>query len=227
MLKAIVFDFDGVIVDSEPLHYQAFLALARGFGLDFTYEEYARKYIGYDDRDAFRAMLVELDGSHVDEDRLAELGRKKSDVFQSIADAGVRAYPGVLDLIHRAAAVMPLAIASGATRKDLELVLGKFGLGDRFEPIVSADDVAHSKPDPQTYVLAVRGLARRHRGLAIQPVDCLAIEDTAAGIDSARAAGLRTLGVAHTGPASQIGHADQVVAALADLDLETLRGWYS
>ncbi len=197
MLKAVVFDFDGVIVDSEPLHYEAFRSVARGFGFDFTYQAYAEKYIGYDDRDAFRAILAEVNGADADEQRITDLGQQKHERFVQAVARGVRVLPGVRSLIKDVAAAMPMAIASGATRRDIDLILDTVDLNEIFECIVSADDVRQSKPDPESYVLAVRELMRRHPDRDIAAADCLALEDTEAGIRSARDAGLWTVGVAN------------------------------
>ena len=225
MLKAIVFDFDGVIVDSEPLHYRAFVEIARGFGLDFTYEQYVRDYIGFDDRDAIGAMLQEATGT-ADAQRIRELCAVKCRRFEAIAERGVRPYPGVLELIQEAAAAMPLAIASGATGHDIDLICQQLGLAGRFTAIVSADDVSHSKPAPQTYTKAVRDLSRRCTDLALEAGDCIAIEDTSAGIKSARVAGLWALGVSNTMGAGALSEAHHVVASLNGLNLETLRRWH-
>lgn len=225
MLKAIVFDFDGVIVDSEPLHYRAFLRVARGFGLDFSYDEYVQRYIGFDDRDAFRAMLVDARVTGQTPD-LALLCREKGDAFEEIVNQGVTSFPGVVEFIAHAADRLPVAIASGATRRDIDLVLAKLDLADRFELIVSADQVSKSKPHPQTYRLAVEGLAQRHAEAGLTAGSCLAIEDTAAGIESARGAGLWTLGVTTTGSAASLAQAHRVVAGLVGLNVPTLEAWF-
>ena len=227
MLRAAVFDFDGVIVDSEPLHYEAFVSVARGFGIDFTYQEYAQKYIGYDDRDAFRAMLAETDEAPPEAHRVDELGQRKHEHFVQAVARGIRVLPGVLSLIQEISSTMPMAIASGATRRDIDLILQTVGLDNRFDCIVSADDVHRSKPDPESYVLAVRHLMRRHCDLAIAPGNCVAIEDTDAGIRSARSAGLWTVGVAHATSAELLGNAHRVIRSLEEIGVQTLQAWHA
>lgn len=227
MLKAVVFDFDGVIIDSEPLHYEAFVSVARGFGVDFTYLEYVQKYIGYDDRDGFRAMLAEAVDEIADDDRIAALGRQKRERFAQAVVRGVAVFPGARSLIEHIGAALPIAIASGATRNDIDLILDAVQLKDRFECVISADDVACSKPDPESYVLAVNGLTRLHPELAIAPRDCLSLEDTDAGIQSAREAGLWTLGVAHGTESQSLCRADRVVPSLEGLTLEILQTWHA
>ena len=226
MLKAIVFDFDGVIVDSEPMHYQAFAAVAGDLGIQFTYADYAAQYIGFDDRDAFAAMLkIHLDATS-DRPPLEQLIRRKAEHFETLVAKGTSVYPATVKLILAAAGKLPLAIASGAGRRDIDLILEPLRLRDPFDVIVSADDVRRSKPDPETYVRAVHELAGLHRGLDLAPADCLAIEDTTSGIDAALEAGLWTLAVAHTTAAEHLGAAHRVVQNLDGLTLQTLRYWH-
>jgi beta-phosphoglucomutase len=218
MIKAVVFDFDGVLADSEPLHYRAFLRVVEPRGHRFDYQTYLREYVGFDDRDTFRQLFGD------DEARLRLLCREKAEAFQQVAAEGFETYPGVEALVRQLAASMPLAIASGAVRTDIEPILAGLGLGPCFAAIVTADDVARSKPDPESYRLAVHRLAERFPDLELQPGDCVAIEDTAAGLVSARRAGLKTLGVTHTFPADQLGVADRVVETLEGVDPAWLQG---
>lgn len=230
MLKAIVFDFDGVIVDSEPLHYRAFLHVARGLGMEFDYAQYLERYVGFDDRDGFRAMLTDVPGTTPsqsgDNDQIALLCEMKAAAFEAVVAQGFETIPGMLRLIEQARQQMPIAIASGATKQDIDLILNKLNFTTFFNPIVTADDVARSKPDPHTYSLAVDGLANQHSKLAIEPSDCLAIEDTPAGIESARRAGLKTLGLATTHGADKLHAAHRVVQTVDGLTLDVLRQWF-
>lgn len=230
MLKAVVFDFDGVIVDSEPVHYRAFLRAAQGIGVQFDYAQYLERYVGFDDRDGFRAILLDSKKpvarrAH-DDATIAELCRLKADAFQQIIAEGIEPIPGVIGLIHGLHPDTPIALASGATRQDIEPILLKLGLAGRFDPIVTADDVPRSKPDPMTYALAVQGLARRKPASGIQPQHCLAIEDTPAGIESANRAGLMTLGLATTHDADRLRDAHRVVTRLEGLTASQLHQWF-
>jgi beta-phosphoglucomutase len=233
MPNAIIFDFDGVIVDSEPLHYQAFVLTGKSFGYDFTWEQYMAQFIGFDDRDAFKYMLAQAieGGATPDIDdvdtAVAELVEKKRSAFEAIAAAQTAAVPGTLDLIDQAhAAKLPIAIASGATHADIEQMLAILGKRDRFDIIVAADDVEHSKPDPTTYRRAFERLAERHPDAGLTPETTLAIEDTSAGLASAKGAGLMTLGLTTTGSADALAQADRVIENLEGVTLETLRGWF-
>jgi beta-phosphoglucomutase len=229
MLKAIVFDFDGVIVDSEPLHYRALLQLSRTIGYEFDYAQYLERYLGYDDRGAFEAILIDAGQHAQSKDRalIASLIAQKKDAFEAVVSEGVQSYPGMIDFIRTAAARMPVAIASGATTYDIELCLNGLGLRDLFSIIVSADWVEQSKPDPATYRLAVQELAKANPPLNLKPEDCLAIEDTTAGIDSARGAGLWTLGVTNSCDAATLSRAHRVVPRVGDVTIEQLQQWFA
>ncbi len=228
MLKAIVFDFDGVLCDSEPLHYRAFAQVMGDIGKTFTYDEYLQRYVGYDDRDALRVMFEE---SARPEARsavaIAQWIKKKGDAFEALVAQGAESFPGTVEFVRHVAVAMPLAIASGATRRDIDLILAGMGLAELFSVIVTADDVKRSKPDPETYRVAVEKLAARHLALGLVPGDCLAIEDTAAGLESARAAGLKTLGLTTTSDAAALAIAQRTVATLENLTPADLQAWYS
>ncbi|MCX5662141.1 MAG: HAD family phosphatase [Planctomycetota bacterium] len=229
MLKAIVFDFDGVIVDSEPIHHQAFLRVSKTFGVTYSYDEYVERYIGYDDRDAFRAMLglpLGATPTPAEEKRVAQLIDDKADAFEAVVDEGIEMIPGVEALIRAAGAAMPIAIASGASRRDINLILGKLKLAPLFKLVVSADDVRRSKPDPETYAMAVELLAGKFPALGLHASACLAIEDTAAGIESARGAGLRTLALLTSTPPAKLGRATRVMEAKGAPTLEQVRAWF-
>ncbi len=131
-----------------------------------------------------------------------------------------------MELVDHVRPNMPIAIASGAVMSDITLILNRLDCLSAFEVIVTADHVAHSKPNPQTYALAVEQLAAKHPELNLAPADCLAIEDTEAGIASAKAAGLRTLAVATTNQVHQLRSADQAVESLEGLTLARLHAWF-
>jgi len=228
-LKAVVFDFDGVIVDSEPLHYRSFLRIAEPLGKTFTWEEYLQTYIGFDDRDAFRVILggkPGVPGTEAEEAQVIQMGLDKAKAFEAEVEAGIDPIPGVLELIDSIASRMPIAISSGATRFDIDLILGKLDLKDCFKIIVTADRVARSKPDPQSYALAVQELAQAHPQHGLEPSVCLAIEDTAAGIASAKGAGLMALGLAHGDSASLLHQANRVIDSFVGVNVDTLHEWF-
>lgn len=212
-VEAVIFDFDGIIVDTEPLHYAAFQRLLEPLGLGFTWESYVADYMGFDDRDAFIEAFKGAE-SALNPAAMQEMIDRKAALFQEIIRDGICAYPGVVTLIrslrnHR----VPIAISSGALRSDILPILETLGIPDCFEVIVTAEDVARSKPDPECYRLAHAKL-NRHWSLNLQPEQVLAIEDTPAGIEAAKHAGLMVLAVTNSYPPEQLTRADSIVATL-------------
>jgi HAD superfamily hydrolase (TIGR01509 family) len=212
--RAVVFDFDGVLVDSEPLHFRALRESLLPEGIAIDEAEYLARYIAHDDRTAIR-LALEASGSRPTLDRVAAVARRKAERFARLAPT-VALFPGARELVRSLADRAPLAIASGALRAEIETILAAAGLRDAFAAIVGADDVAHGKPDPEPYLAALARLVPRAPGLVAG--ECLAIEDTMAGIASARAAGMTVLGVAHSYPAEKLRAAHRVVPSLEGLE---------
>lgn len=220
--KAVFFDFDGILVDTEPLHYAAFTEAFRPEGLDFSREEYDQVYIGFDDRDAVDTA-ARARGRNLADGVRQRLLRTKVEAFtRLVRETRLVPLPGVqewIQLLRKRR--IPVALCSGALRCDIEPVLDRIGLASVFEIRVTADDVAHSKPDPTSYRLAHERLCR-HVGRTFPPGQCLAIEDTPSGIASARGAGLRVLGVTTNCPAASLSEADYVVSSLGDVSPDEL-----
>lgn len=221
MLKAIVFDFDGIIVDSEPLHYRAFQKALEPLGAGFSWSEYVEKYMGFDDRDAFREAF-RVAGLLLSDARLAELIVQKAALFHDVAAEGVSAYPGVIHLINSLSGVIPLALCSGALRSDIEPVLRMLSLSSAFDCMVTAEEVPASKPDPASYLLAIEKLQQIFPAALITATGSVAIEDTPAGISSANHAGLKVLAVTNSYPAEALSLADMIVDSLAGITPEVL-----
>ena len=220
MLNAVIFDFDGVIVDTEPLHYKAFQELLVPLGLGYSWEEYLERYIGFDDRDAFREAF-RVHGRTLSDAELKKLIRGKGDAFLAIVSGGVAPYPGVAELIRSISGRLPLALCSGALKSDIEPILAGLGLTDAFDVKVTADEVAASKPDPESYRLAVRRLQERYPG-KVEAAASIAVEDTPAGIASATGAGLKVLAVTNSYPREKLTGASRVVNSLVGVDIEGL-----
>lgn len=221
MLTAVIFDFDGVIVDTEPIHYRAFQRVLEPLGLGYTWDEYVDRYMGFDDRDAFHAAFRAA-GKRIDDHELERLIRLKAAAFQDIIVTGVNPYPGVIELVKSISGRFPLALCSGALTSDILPILKQLGLSDAFDVIVTAQDVAASKPDPASYLLAIERLLQAFPGTDIRSQLSLAIEDTPAGVSSASAAGLKVLAVTNSYPAERLTGAIRVVETLARITLEEL-----
>jgi beta-phosphoglucomutase len=222
-LRAAVFDFDGVIVDSEPLHFRSLRDALRTEGVEITEEEYFGSFLAYDDRGAIRRAL-EHRNEPVGPDRMERLASHKIARFAELIPE-VPVFAGAADLVRRLAAEVPLAIASGARHAEVEKILRAAGLHDAFATIVGAEDAPRTKPDPAPYLEAARRLtAQSDDGLP--PADCLAIEDSVPGIASALAAGMMVVGVAHSYPAEKLQAAHRVVDSLVGVDVDDLRGLF-
>jgi beta-phosphoglucomutase len=217
-MRAVLFDFDGVIVNSEPLHFRAMRDCLVPEGITIDEEEYAASYLAYDDREAIRVAL-ERHGRTFDRTLVETVALRKAGIFDALI-ADVPFFPGARELVRALAAEMPIAIASGALRSEIVRILAAGGLQDAFTTIVGADDVTHGKPNPEPYLMAMKRLG------PLTPADCLVIEDSVAGIAAGRAAGMKVLAVTHTYPAAKLTAAHRVVDGLAGLTPSDLRGLF-
>lgn len=214
--EAVIFDFDGVIVDTEPLHYRAFQRILEPLGLGFSWPVYQETYMGFDDRDAF-AEAFSRSGKSLSPEHLAALVREKAAIFQEVIRDGVVPYSGVTELvISLHTSRTPLAICSGALLSDILPILDSLGLRSCFTVIVTADDVKKSKPDPESYLLAYRRLMESI-SVPAPELRAIAIEDTPAGITSAAGAGLPVLAVTNSYPREQLLMASCIVDSLSEL----------
>ena len=219
MLRAIVFDFDGVIANSEPLHFRAFRDVLSTFGVDLSEQDYYTRYLGYDDVGVFKAVGVDR-GLAWTSDRVAAFVSSKAVLMEAAERDGAILFPGAEAAIRLAAASLPLAIASGALGAEIRRVLDREQLTMCFKAIVAAEDTPASKPAADPYLRAVSLLANA-LDRPLRPAECVAIEDSPWGLESARAAGLRTVAVAQTYDRGAL-EADLVIPSLNELDLAAL-----
>ncbi|MEN6437443.1 MAG: HAD family phosphatase [Syntrophobacter sp.] len=216
--RAVIFDCDGILVDTEPLHYRAFQKVLVPLGLGHDFEHYMEQYIGFDDRDAFLYAFKEA-GRDIDAVILSSLIEAKAHALQQMIARGAPTFPGVVELVRELSARgLPMAVASGALRHEVLAFVGSLGIGEAFCAVVSADDVRKSKPDPETYVLALERLREAQGWTTLDPMACIAIEDTPAGIRSAKGAGMFVIAVTNSFPQSELGDADHVVGSLEEMD---------
>ena len=226
---AILFDFDGVIVDSERLHHETMVEAMGGDGPATSWEFYRENLMGLDDRGAFAVLLKRAGIQPEPEEIRRRIVRKAALFARHAADGRVPAFPGAVELIRACAAEGPVGLCSGALRSDIEPVLAALGVADCFAVRVTADDVHRSKPDPACYRLCVKRLAERFPQRGIAPAACVAIEDTADGIASARGAEIPVLAVTTNLPAAVLraAGAAAVVGSLAEVSMESLRTAFS
>jgi beta-phosphoglucomutase len=220
-LQAIVFDFDGVIANSEPLHLQAFQSALADEGIELSARDYYAHYLGFDDVGMFQALARDR-GLSVGPGWVSALVARKGIRLEEMMHGGSVLFPGAREFIMTAAAAVPIAIASGALRHEIQEIISAAGVAKLFATVVASGDTAESKPSPAPYQLAFERL-RETTGIDLDPQRCVAIEDSRWGLESARGAGLRCVGVTSSYPAHELGLAELVVAGLhaltiADLD---------
>jgi beta-phosphoglucomutase len=219
-LHAIIFDFDGVIANSEPLHLRATQAALDDEGLTLSSDDYYGSYLGYDDVGMFQRFARDR-GLAWTERHVTTLVARKGVKLQGLLDAGDVLFPGAADFIRASAAAVPVAIASGALKHEILEMVGAAGVADLFTTIVASGDTEESKPAPAPYQLAFTQL-RERTGLALDPERTVAIEDSRWGLASARGAGLRCVGVTSSYQAHELTGAELIVSGLADLTIAML-----
>lgn len=223
MLRALVFDFDGVVVDSEPIILKLTQEMAAQEGWSVSADEYYGEYLALDDRGIVE-HLYRSHGRPVDPRQRDERVAWKARAYKKIIRQGLPPFPGAVDFIRRAAARFPLAIASGSLRAEIEHLLEALKLRDVFRLIVSAEDTLRSKPDPEIYLKALSQLQALadFQPLKLRASECLAIEDAPGGILAARAAGFRCLALAHSRPRQDLQRAEWVFNGFQEVDLDKI-----
>ena len=220
-MDALICDFDGVVVDSEPVHLACFREVLASVGIDLATEAYYADYLGYDDHDCFEAVGRD-NGRPFTEDDIADMTAAKTALCQRAFGESVEALPGAVELVRAVdAAGIPVGVCSGALRDEIELAARTVGVLEHFRILVAARDVQRGKPDPEGYRLAREKLAAAV-GRPLAPERCVVIEDSPAGIDAARGAGMRVLGVTNSYPADALADADRIVDSLANVTVDTL-----
>lgn len=221
MLQAVIFDFDGVITDSEILHFRAFNRVLTPHGLELTKKEYYGNYLGLSDVDCFKTLIGEgrLD---IAEKEMPNLVQKKTHVFEELARTEGKIIEGVREFLNMlAAADVRIAICSGALRAEIELILEDANLRGFFEVIVSAEEVKRGKPHPDGFLLTLKRL-NANGVTRIAPKQCVVIEDSHWGLQAAQAAGMPTVAVTNTYEAGQLAGAGKIVSRLDALKIKDL-----
>ncbi len=227
MLRSIIFDFNGILVDDEPIHMELFQKILAEEGMTLTEKDYYARYLGMDDRGAFKAAYRDH-GRTIDEAMLAELVRRKARHYKEMIGKRMVVFPGVKTLVPELSARFPLAVASGALRSEIDLILQSVGLNTYFQVIISAEDVSEGKPEPEIFLKALRALnGGNSGGRLILPTECLVIEDSREGILGARRAGIKCLAVTNSHPAAELHEADAVVASLEQVDIPFLESLFA
>ena len=218
-LRGVIFDFDGVIADTERLHLQAYQDVLADTSLSLHHGTYYTRYLGYDDIGVF-TTLAKDHGVELKRDQLEQWITRKHERFDELVGKEPTIFPGATTCIEQLASVVPLGIASGALHSEIVTILARADLRHYFKAIVGADDVKRAKPAPDAYLRAVDLISgpenNRSDGLFV------AIEDSRWGVESAQAAGLICVAVTHSYPAEELRGADLVVHDLAEVRLDRL-----
>lgn len=223
MLRAVIFDFNGIIVDDEPIHFKLFQRVLGEEGISLGEETYYERYLGFDDRGAFMAGFRDHHRP-LSEDKLRELVERKAAYYQEAIRNHVTIFPGVKELILELSPTLLLAVASGALRHEIEAILTTAGLLPYFDAIVSAEDVTQGKPEPEIFLKALAALNACGRAATpIQPGECLVIEDSKEGVRGARRAGMKCLAVTNSHPAELLSEANAVVKSLEGVSVKFLQ----
>ncbi|KAF0241263.1 MAG: phosphatase/phosphohexomutase-like [Planctomycetota bacterium] len=212
--SALIFDFNGVLVDDEPVHCELFQSVLRDQGLPLTREDYFQRYFVFDDASVFRQIFADA-GRALNEPGVRALCDQKAARYAALPSSSFRYYEGAESLARDASRSVPVGIASGARAAEIRRHLELRGLKATFRAVVSIDDVSKGKPDPEPFLEAARRLG-------VTATGCVAIEDSPGGIASARAAGMRVVAVTHSVARDRL-QADVVLDTLAGTTWEGLK----
>ncbi len=223
MLKAIIFDCDGVIVDSEPHHMKALQMVLAEEGISLSKEEYYQRYLAMDDKGCFETALADH-RRPINNAILKKLIIRKMALYRTLSQQELYLYPGVVEFVNKAKGNYRLAIASGAFRGEIKFALDKGGMRAAFPVIVSAQDVKNGKPHPEAFLAALEKLNALPPLISpILPSECVVIEDSLHGVEAARGAGMRCLAVTNSYPEDRLrGKADRIVKSLAEIEPKEL-----
>ena len=222
MLKAVIFDFDGVITDSEILHLRAFNKVLAQFNVEISRKDYYSKYLGYTDTDCYKRLIKE-GILKIDKSRIPEIVEQKDVVFKELAKTegrtieGVHEFLNLLDENH-----VPMAICSGALLTEIELILDEAKLRNFFKTIVSAEHVKQGKPHPEGFLKTLQRLNKIYKN-QISANQCIVIEDSLWGLKAAKAAGMHTIAVTNSYDAQELELAEKIVHNLKELHIKDLQ----
>jgi beta-phosphoglucomutase len=212
-VRAVIFDFDGLLADTEGLHFETFAAVLAEEGIVLPPEEDGRSFLGLHDRAGFEKAFRDA-GRELAPKQREQLVERKSRRYQE-GLLGVRLFPGARELAGEALRRGPATVASCGRREDIAAVLGRHGLLELFPRFVSADDIRCSKPDPECFLKALE-LLRAAGAAELAAADCLVFEDSARGVEAAKRAGMRCVAVCHSVAAAELAAADRVIGSLEE-----------
>jgi beta-phosphoglucomutase len=222
MIRAIIFDLDGTIADTEPLHYEAFARVLRTHGIELTLKDYSERLIGLDDRGCFATVLRENRHS-VNDDVIKRLIEQKAEVYGAMIAEHDVIYPGAANFVRQCAERFPLMLVTGTLKHEAEAILGSAGLRALFLDVIAAEDVDHGKPAPDGFLAALGRLGfilRPHP--SINADECLVFEDTVAGVAAARSAGMHIAAFCQTATSQDLHDAELILPSIREANLDSI-----
>ncbi len=208
MIKALIFDMNGVIVDDEPLHERAFKVVCRDYGHDLSRDTYKKLCLGKTDRDGFLNIIKEFNLNGI---KVNELVSAKSKEYDILSKTGLMPVAGVVEFIKKHSRNYLLAVVSGASSKEIENTLEIFKVKDLFKVVVGAEDITKSKPDPESYLKAARLLN-------IEPEECIVFEDSVSGVQAAKLAGMKCVAITTSCTKGDLRLADAFAGSFLNID---------
>ena len=216
MLKAIIFDFDGIIADTESIHLEAFKEVLKNREIDLTDKDYYNKYLAFDDRTLFETIFNE-NGIEYSESLIKDLIEVKHEIVDQLFRSKVNLFPGTTDFIELMNDKYVLSIASGALKPEIEFILNKFELFSYFQNITSAEEVIKCKPDPETFIKSLQKI-NFEEDPVILPSECLVIEDSVSGVSAAKSADMQCIAITNSYDRETLKNADLVVDSFKEID---------
>lgn len=211
MIKAVLFDMNGIIIDDEHIHEMAFKQTVQPYAINLDHQAYLNCCAGKTDRAGYEEIAVKFSK----ELPIGELLQKKSQMYLELFPANKKDYPGVIDLIHSLGQNFRLALTSSSSRAEVDLITKEFGIDHEFEVTISADDVTKGKPHPEPYIITAQRLN-------LQPGECLVIEDSRSGVLSAKAAGCYCIAVTTTHSEQELREADLVTDEFLSINTQVI-----
>ena len=215
MIKAVIFDFDGVIVDSEPLHLRAFQRTVETLGLRLSPTDYYLRYLACDDKSFFRRFLEE-NGQQWTEGEIVRLVREKGICFEEMIGEDIRIFPGVVEFLEAIRDKFYVAIGSGALTEEIKLILRRKELSEFFGFVIGADDTENPKPSPEVYLKCLERLRTDYDG-TITAAQCVVFEDSPHGVLAAKRAGMICVGISNSCSGDELALADRVTESFSEI----------
>ncbi len=223
MLRAVIFDFNGIIADDEPIHFELFAKVMAEERVIISRDEYNLLYLHLNDRDAFKTALERYEKMN-DPGIISNLIQRKSAYYHSLISNRDLLFPDAAGFIRKTASHYPVAIASGALNEEIEFILNRGGLLELFPVIIGAEKAVQGKPHPECYLNALSGLNVYYgKNPEIKPSEVLVIEDSIGGIDGAHRAGMLCLAVTNSYPENELLEADFIVDSLSEVNFKQVQ----